>query len=251
MCNNRITHGALLQLARWNTPTIYNGWEQITQHDRTQDCFNFEEVCDYMPQMGCMAGFAVTVVCEPSNPKHMETNSKAWQEYRAYIASISGPKIVIVQDLDKPKVIGSFWGEVNANVHRVLGCVGTITDGAVRDVDEMTGVGFKAIARRLCVGHAYVTPIRWGCDVEVFGRRIKSGQLVHADKHGFMAIPVEDEMRLLEAVQFMDTLECMTKISAARESVGKSSTAVLSAINNANSKYKNDALKRYGKKGED
>ena len=29
-------------------------------------------------------------------------------------------------------------------------------------------------------------PVRWGCDVEVFGRKIKHGQLVHADKHGFL-----------------------------------------------------------------
>ena len=61
-----------------------------------------------------------------------------------------------VQDLDKPRAIGSFWGEVNSNIHRALGCVGTITDGAIRDVDEMTNAGFKALARRLCVGHAIV-----------------------------------------------------------------------------------------------
>ncbi len=29
----RLSHAELLQLKRWNTPTIYNGWEQITQHD--------------------------------------------------------------------------------------------------------------------------------------------------------------------------------------------------------------------------
>ena len=63
-----------------------------------------------------------------------------------------------MQDLDKPRVIGSFWGEVNSNIHRALGCVGTITDGAIRDVDEMTNAGFKALARRLCVGHALVHP---------------------------------------------------------------------------------------------
>ena len=57
--------------------------------------------------------------------------------------------------------IGSAWGEVNSNVHRALGCVGTITDGAIRDVDEMTNAGFKALARRLCVGHAYSVPVRW------------------------------------------------------------------------------------------
>jgi 4-hydroxy-4-methyl-2-oxoglutarate aldolase len=28
-----LTHGELLQLKRWNTPTIYDGWEKITRQD--------------------------------------------------------------------------------------------------------------------------------------------------------------------------------------------------------------------------
>ena len=173
-----LPHSDLLQLKRWNTPTIYNGWEQITKHNACADGFNLEETRDFMPQMGPMVGYAVTVVIEPSNPKHREANANAWTEYRQYIASVTGPKIVVVQDLDKPRVIGAFWGEVNSNTHRALGCVGTITDGAVRDVDEMTNAGFKALARRMCVGHAAVHPIRWNCEVEVFGTKIQPGQLI-------------------------------------------------------------------------
>ena len=221
----------LLKLKRWNTPTIYNGWEQITSHDNAGDAFNLEETRDFMPQMGPMVGYAVTVVIEPSNREH-KTKSRG-EEYREYVASVAGPKIVVVQDLDKPRVIGSFWGEVNSNVHRALGCVGTITDGAIRDVDEMTNAGFKALAQRLCVGHAHVCAVRWDCDVEVFGREIKPGQLIHADKHGFLAIPAEDEAALLEASLFMDSNECNTVIAAARSCAGLSSMEALEQINQA------------------
>ena len=162
-----LPHSDLLKLKRWNTPTVYNGWEQITKSDIAADAFNLEETRDFMPQMGPMVGYAVTLVVEPSNPDH-KSKANAWNEYRKYVAEKPGPKIVVIQDLDKPRVIGSFWGEVNSNAHRALGCVGTITDGAIRDLDEMTNAGFKAIARRLCVGHAHVTPVRWGCEVEVF-----------------------------------------------------------------------------------
>ena len=58
----RLGYAELLQLKRWNTPTIYNGWEQITRHDATSDGFNLEETRDFMPQMGPMVGYAVTVV---------------------------------------------------------------------------------------------------------------------------------------------------------------------------------------------
>ncbi|MBI3119256.1 MAG: RraA family protein, partial [Candidatus Hydrogenedentes bacterium] len=201
-----LSHADLLELKRWNTPTIYNGWEQVTKHNAAADAFNLEETRDFMPQMGPMVGYAVTVVCEPSNIVHKQQQN-AWSEYRRYIASVPGPKIVVVQDLDKPRVIGSFWGEVNSNTHRALGCVGTITDGAIRDLDEMNNAGFKALARRMCVGHAHSWPVRWGGAVEVFGRGIRPGQLIHADKHGFLAIPEGEEKNLLDAARFMDPNE--------------------------------------------
>lgn len=209
--------GVLHQLKRWNTPTIYNGWEQVTSRDPARDGINHEETRDFMPQMGPMVGYAVTLVIEPSNVSHRSVNPNAGEEYRRYLASIPGPKIVVVQDLDKPAVLGSHWGEVNAMLHRALGCVGTVTDGAVRDIDEMTDAGFKALARRLCVGHAFVHPVRWGCEVEVFGTKVKPGDLIHADKHGFLVIAPEEQDRLLDAAVFMDGNECETVIPAIRD----------------------------------
>ena len=244
-----LAHADLLQLKRWNTPTIYNGWEQITKHDRTRDAINLEETRDFMPQMGPMVGYAVTLVVEPSNPAHKDVPG-ALSDYRRYVASVQGPKIVVVQDLDKPRVIGSFWGEVNANTHRALGCVGTITDGAIRDVDEMTNAGFKALARRLCVAHAWVTPVKWNCPVEVFGQRIEPGQLIHADKHGFLAVPRADEARLLEAARFMDANECQTVIPAARGAAGKPFEQVLAEMDAAGAAFRDAAKQKFASGGE-
>ena len=247
--DTRLSHADLLRLKRWNTPTIYNGWEQITDRDIARDAFNLEETRDFMPQMGPMVGFAVTLIIEPSQGRHKE-NKTAWADYRDYVSRVTGPKIVVVQDLDKPNVIGSFWGEVNANTHRALGCVGTITDGAIRDLDEMTNAGFKAIARRLCVGHAHSTPVRWNCSVEVFGRTILPGQLIHADKHGFLAVPDQDQTRLLEAATFMDANECNTVISAARNAEGLSREELLLAINEAGKQFGLASKAKFKKSGE-
>jgi regulator of RNase E activity RraA len=203
-----------------------------------------------MPEMGPMVGYAITVVVEPSNRAHPAANPHAWSEYREYVASVSGPKIVVVQDLDKPRVHGAFWGEVNSNIHRALGCVGTIADGGIRDLDEMRNAGFKALARRMCVGHAFSCPVRWGSEVEVFGRKVQSSQLIHADKHGFLVIPREDEPRLLDAARFMDTNECETLIPAARGSAGQSTTHLLAAINEAGKRFGENARAKFARKGE-
>lgn len=245
-----LSHSDLLQLKRWNTPTIYNGWEQITKRDHCADAVNLEETKDFMPQMGPMVGYAVTLKVEPSNPTHRKTKPTATTEYRRYVASIPGPKIVVVQDLDKPRVIGSFWGEVNANVHRALGCVGTITDGAIRDLDEMTNAGFKSLARRLCVGHAAVQPVEFNCEVEVFGRKVSPGDLIHADKHGFLVITPEEQAGILEASRFMDTNECETVIQAARQTVGLTTEEILANLAAASRQFAQNAREKFQREGE-
>ena len=245
-----ITHAELLELKRWNTPTIYNGWEQITRHNTGREGFNLEPLTDFMPQMGPMVGYAITVVIEPGNREHVKAGPDKVKQYREYVASFPGPKIIVVQDLDKPLMYGAYWGEVNGNLHRALGCVGTITDGAIRDTDEMNNAGFKALARGVCVGHAWSTPVRWNCEVEVFGRKILPGQLIHADKHGFLVIPDEDQEELLEASRFMDSNECKTMISAARSSTGKSTTEILDEFNQAAAVFGKAAETKFGKRGE-
>ncbi len=244
--SRRLSVAELLELKRWNTPTIYNGWEQITRRDAGWEGFNPEETRDFMPQMGPMVGYAVTVVFEPSNPEHPRVNPQAWSAYRAYVGHMPGPKIVVVQDLDKPRTHGAFWGEVNSSIHRALGCVGTIVDGAIRDLDEMTSVGFKALARRLCVGHAHSIPVRWNCEVEVFGRTVTPGHLIHADKHGFLVIPPEDEERLLEAARFMDSNECQTTIAAAHRAAGKTVDEILADLNAAAQRFRENTRGKFG-----
>jgi 4-hydroxy-4-methyl-2-oxoglutarate aldolase len=248
--SGKLSYSEMLEMKRWNTPTIFNGWEQVTKHNVAREGINIEEAKDFMPQMGPMVGYAITVVFQPSNPDHPKNNPNAWSEYRKYVGSIPGPKIVVVQDLDKPNTYAAFWGEVNGNIHKALGCVGTIIDGAIRDLDEMNNAGFKALARRLCVGHGFSAPVKWNCEVEVFGRKVKPGQLIHADKHGFLVIPEEDEKGLLEAARFMDSNECKTMIPVARSASGKSIDQILKEFDEAGAAFGKAAIAKYGKRGE-
>lgn len=244
-----LAHSELLKLKRWNSPTIANALEQISAADPVS-LVNLEEVRDFMPEMGSMVGVAMTVVISGGDPRPKKEQPDNFKRYRDYLASVPGPKIVVVQDLDRPNCYGSIWGEVGANVARTLNCVGTITDGAVRDIDEMKNAGFIALARRLCVSHAHTWPIRWNCEVEVFGTKIRPGQLIHADKHGFIVIPEDAEARLLHAARYMDDLECDTVIPSARQQVGQSITNVLDGMNAAAAEFSRRSKETFGKRGE-
>jgi hypothetical protein len=46
----------------------------------------------------------------------------------------------------------------------------------------MNNVGFKALAARKGVGHSLSTPVEWGGSVDVFGCKIKDGDLIQSEK---------------------------------------------------------------------
>jgi 4-hydroxy-4-methyl-2-oxoglutarate aldolase len=192
-------HGVLLKLKRWSSCATANGIERSSGGQR-RAIVNRDEVTDFMPEMGAMVGVAMTVTMRASDEAYKKAHSTNAALYREYLASVAGPKIVVVQDLDAPVCYGSMWGEVGANFARTLGCVGTITDGAIRDLDEMRNAGFKALARRLAVSHAFSCQMWWGKPVEVFGTMVRPGQLLHADKHGFVILPeaLEERARLID-----------------------------------------------------
>ncbi len=244
-----LTHADLLKLKRWNTCSVANAIEQISRDDPL-NMVNREETRDFMPEIGSMVGVAMTVQITGSEPAIKRAQPENFSRYREYLASVEGPKIVVVQDLDSPACHGALWGEVGANTARTLNCVGTITDGAVRDLDEMRNAGFKAIARRLCVSHGHVWPVRWGCEVTVFGTRVQPGQLVHADKHGFILIPKDAQARVLEAARFMDDLECRTLIPASRQQAGRPMKEILQGMEDAAARFREGARDRYGNSGE-
>ncbi len=244
-----LPHSEILKLKRWNSCTIANALEQICPDDPLS-LVNLEETRDFMPEMGPMVGVAMTVVISGRDPEPKRAQPQNFSLYREYLMSVPGPKIVVIQDADRPACYGSIWGEVGANVARTLGCVGTITDGAIRDVDEMKNAGFKALARRLAVSHAHTWPLRWGCDVEVFGTKVRPGQLIHADKHGFIIIPESAQPGILAAARFMDDLECDTVIPAAREKAGLGAEEILRGMSEAAGQFGARAKAHYGKAGE-
>jgi regulator of RNase E activity RraA len=79
----------------------------------------------------------------------------------------------------------------------------------------------------------------------VFGQKIEPGQLIHADKHGFLAVPPEDEAKLLEATAFMDANECNTLIAAARSATGLSMPELMKRLEQAADAFGEAATRQF------
>jgi regulator of RNase E activity RraA len=110
-------------------------------------------------------------------------------DYLDYVASAPNPSWVIVEDLDQPPGHGAYWGEVMGNIHKSLDCVGTITNGGIRDIPQIPP-GFQMLAGSIAPSHAYVHVVDYGVDVTVHGMKVKSGDLIHADQHGAVVVPL-------------------------------------------------------------
>ena len=94
---------------------------------------------------------------------------------------------------------GAFWGEVNSNIHKGLGCLGTVTNGCFRDVDELAP-GFQILGGKITPSHAHVHLIDFAGTVSVFGMTVSHGDLIHADRHGAVMIPIAAATKLPDAV---------------------------------------------------
>jgi len=149
--------------------------------------------------MGSMAGFAVTAVIKASTPPSDNMNYSR-VEWVDEILKIPGPRVIVMKDLDHPFVIGSFWGEVQSAIHSSLDCVGVVTDGGVRDLDEMQEWGFNAFASTALVSRANVHLVEANIPVTVGGVTVNPGDLLLGDKHGVISIPKEIAKDLPDAI---------------------------------------------------
>ena len=175
-------------LKKWDVPTVANAIESFKIRSDAEGFCDTDIRCLY-PDLGRMIGFAATAKTSglsPDSEGKIEPR-KHWDE----VVKIPEPRVAVVQDLDPPPRQGATFGECNGNLHKALGCVGLVTDGSVRDLDEVHALGFHYFARAVCVTHTYCHYVATGVPVEIGGLEVHPGDLIYGDKHGVLKIPLE------------------------------------------------------------
>ena len=184
-----ISEDQIRDVSEMQTCAVSNAIESLNVRSKTEGFMN-TDIKSMFPEMGSMAGFAVTAVIKASTPasENMNFSRVDWIDE---ILSIPGPRIIVMKDLDHPDVIGSFWGEVQSAIHKSIGCVGVVTDGGVRDLDEMKEWGFNAFATTSLVSRANVHLVEANIPVTIGGVTVNPGDLLLGDQHGVISIPKE------------------------------------------------------------
>jgi regulator of RNase E activity RraA len=136
-------------------------------------------------------------------------------DYLDYIASEPRPSIAVIEDLDDEVGYGAFWGEVQSNIHKALGCLGVVTNGSIRDI-PMIAPGFQMLAGSYSPSHAWTHVEDFGVPVTVHGMKVNSGDLIHADQHGAIVVPLDILDKLPAALADINAREARI-IKAAKE----------------------------------
>ncbi len=171
-----LTDADLDQLRRFNTPTISNAIELFDVRPRHAGFLPHQIRC-LLPELGPIVGYAVTSQTRATVPEPGEPKTDLLGDYLRYVAATPGPKIAVGWDRDDPPGLGAQFGEVTATIHQKLGCVGHITSGCPRDLDEVRGLGFALFGLNPCVSHAYVRLVDFGTPVNIAGHRDQNGRL--------------------------------------------------------------------------
>ena len=186
-----MTDTALLEkLKSYDTPTICNALEVVDPARRLTGFTVKPLVCPF-PDLPPIVGYAKTATIRSTHAHELDAQKAREQRiaYYEYVASKPAPGIMVIQDLDGAEVgFGAFWGEVMSAVHKGLGCLGVVTDGSIRDIDQWAP-GFQVLAGSIVPSHAHVHLAGFGNEVRVAGMLVRCGDLVHADRHGAVTVP--------------------------------------------------------------
>lgn len=185
---NPLTAQQLEALAALSTPTVANAIETFKIRLRNEGFIN-NVIANRLPKLQPMVGYAVTMRMRTDGPPPKGSTYPNRSDWWDTIAALPNPKIMVIEDADKYVGVGSLAGEVHGAIFKRLGCIGIVTNGAVRDLDALEAMRLHVYSGHLSPSHAYAHIIDVGGPVELYGVRIQSGDLLHGDQHGIVTIP--------------------------------------------------------------
>jgi 4-hydroxy-4-methyl-2-oxoglutarate aldolase len=191
-------------LRRIPSPTIANAIETFHIRPRGEGVSDTRIRCQF-PEFGVLLGYACTATIlsgKPAPKKRRVSRTDYW----AYTQQFAGPKISVIQDFSEVPG-GAYWGEVNASIHLALGSRGVVTNGSVRDLDEVRATGFHMFSSGVSVSHGFAHLEDFQLPVTIFGMKVHPGDLVHADRHGAVVIPHQIACEVARAASEIDRAE--------------------------------------------
>ena len=187
---------ALDQLSDFDTPSItnvvatypgsplclglYNPWSENWYTDQSIRCM--------YPELGRLAGYAVTCVYGLPDPNFSRLS---FMDVIDALDASPKPTILVLQQKFPPAIAGKVGlaGGNMVSAMKAIGCVGLISNGPSRDLDEVRPMRFQYLLSGITAGHGATAVHAVNVPVSVAGMDISPGEIIHMDENGAVKFP--------------------------------------------------------------
>jgi 4-hydroxy-4-methyl-2-oxoglutarate aldolase len=166
---------------------LYNPWTENWYTDQSIRCM--------YPELGRTVGYAITCVFGLPDPNYSRLS---FMDVIDAMDASKKPTILVFQQKFPPEIAGKVGlsGGNMTSAMKAVGCVGAISNGPSRDIDEIRPMKFQYMLSGVTAGHGAMAIHAVNVPVTVAGMDVCPGEIIHMDENGACKFPADK----LEAV---------------------------------------------------
>jgi regulator of RNase E activity RraA len=171
---------------------LYNPWSENWYTDQSIRCM--------YPELGRTVGYAVTCVYGLPDPNYARLS---FMDVLDALEASAKPSILIFQQKFPPEIAGKVGlaGGNMTSAMKALGCVGAISNGPSRDIDEIRPMKFQYMLSGVTAGHGAMAVHAVNVPVAVGGMDVSPGDIIHMDENGACKFPADKLEAVLDNVR--------------------------------------------------
>lgn len=174
---------------------LYNPWSENWYTDQSIRCM--------YPELGRLAGYAVTCVYGLPDPNYARLS---FLDVIDALEASPKPTILVLQQKFPPEIAGKVGlaGGNMVSAMKAMGCIGLISNGPSRDLDEIRPMRFQYMLSGVTAGHGAMAVHAINVPVSVGGMDVAPGDIIHMDENGAVKFPaskLEAVVQLARALQ--------------------------------------------------
>ena len=177
---------------------LYNPWTENWYTDQSVRCM--------YPELGRTVGYAVTCVYGLPDPGFSRLT---FMDVVDALDASPKPTILVLQQKFPPEIAGKVGlsGGNMTTAMKAVGCVGVVSNGPSRDLDEIRPMGFQYMLSGVTAGHGPMAVRAVNVPVSVAGMDVSPGEIIHMDENGAVKFPAERLAAVLQNVRALQQEE--------------------------------------------
>lgn len=177
---------------------LYNPWTENWYTDQSIRCM--------YPELGRLVGYAVTCVYGVPDPNYSRLT---FMDVIDALEASKQPTILVLEQKFPPEIAGKVGlaGGNMVSAMKAIGCLGLISNGPSRDLDEVRPMKFQYMLSGVTAGHGAMAVRAVNVPVTVGGMDVAPGEIIHMDENGAVKFPADKLEAVLNNVRELQKQE--------------------------------------------